>query len=241
MASPFPSELPRIVVQEAADLPTTSSAIPRITSSTIPRITLSPNQGLTVDRTDLSISRSDVSATGPDVSINRQRVPINSPVWIDKMKKQFCALDIDRDGYITEDDVILLVSMLASMKEMTKKQEAEILRELRGLWLFGIELEGKASFHWAQYLDSMRAFVATPMARQRVRSYGEFLFRIIDTNGDGSASKEEIRGLVQGGGLNFSITEGLFENIKKDSSDRDVTLEEWLQGLEDFMFTDNTV
>ena len=232
MVSPSTSELPRIVVQEAADLP--------IPSSTIPRISLSPHQTLTIDRTDLSISTADILETGPDVSINRQTAPINSPIWIDKMKKQFLALDIDRDGYITEDDVILLASTIASMKEMTRDQEAEILRKLKGLWLFGIELEGKASFHWAQFLDRMRTFVATPTARQRVRSYGEFLFKIIDTNGDGRASREEISGLVKHGGLNFTITEGLFENIKKDSANEDVTLEEWLQGLEDFMFTDKT-
>ena len=69
-------------------------------------------------------------------------------------------------------------------------------------------------------------------------SYGEFLFRIIDTNRDGSASKEEVKGLVLGGGLNFTLTEGLFENIEKDSDKGDVTLQEWLKGLEDFMFTD---
>ena len=233
MASPFTVEPPRIVIQGEVDLPTPTPTIPQITASF-------NNLMPTNDKAELVISSPDISVNEPDASVNRQAVPINSPVWIDKMKKQFLALDIDRDGYITEDDVILLASMLASLKEMTKEQEAEILRELRGLWLFGQELEGDVSFHWAQYLESMRTFVATPTARQRVRSYGEFLFKIIDTNGDGSASKEEIRGLVLGGGVNFTITEGLFENIEKDSAKGEVTLQEWLQGLEDFMFTDKT-
>ena len=240
MARPFTSEPPRIVIQEYVDLPAPTTA----TSQTALSVPFK-NHMPTTDKADLAFSRpevsakeTDVSITSPDVSTSEQPVPINSPAWIDKMKRQFLALDIDRDGYITEDDVILLASTLASMKKMTEQQEADILKELRGVWLFGQELEGGISFHWAQFLESMRTFVVTPTARQRVRSYGEFLFRIIDTNRDGSASKEEVKGLVLGGGMNFTLTEGLFENIEKDSDKGDVTLQEWLKGLEDFMFTD---
>lgn len=241
MASHYTSELPKIVIQEELDLPSPTPTLLQSTPS-VPLNNHTPNN----EKADLAVSKPDISATEPDISItsldvstSRQSVPIDSPVWIDKMKKQFLALDIDRDGYITEDDVILLASTLASMKEMTEQQEADILKELRGLWLFGQELQGDVSFHWAQFLDSMRTFIITPTARQRVRSYGEFLFKIIDANGDGSASKEEIQGLVVSGGLNFTLTEGLFDNIERDSAKGEVTLQEWLDGLEDFMFTDN--
>ena len=240
MARPFILEPPRIVIQEYGDLPAPTTPTSQATLS-VPcnnHMPTTDKADLALSRPEVSVKETDVSITSPDVSTSEQSVPINSPAWIDKMKRQFLALDIDRDGYITEDDVILLASTLASMKKMTEQQEADILKELRGVWLFGQELEGGISFHWAQFLESMRTFVVTPTARQRVRSYGEFLFRIIDTNEDGSASKEEVKGLVLGGGMNFTLTEGLFENLEKDSDKGDVTLQEWLKGLEDFMFTD---
>lgn len=165
----------------------------------------------------------------------------DNPSWVEKMRRQFLTLDMNRDGYISSKDVQLFVRSLVNLRSISQEEGREIFKDLMSVWLFGNELDEETSYNWGEFLTLMRKMLSDPVtAKDKVRAYGNALFKIMDTNKNNKITQSELAELIAASNLNFSLDKRVFSFERQDTNhDGSISLEEWLAGLEESLLSES--
>ena len=116
----------------------------------------------------------------------------DNPAWIKKMKARFAALDVDKNGLINENDIVLLAKKLAGYREEGKDAEKRYFDTLKSVWSYGIG-EGGQGVNEDEFVEGMKQFVTTPDARERVNAYAAMVFGIMDADKNGVVDYDEFK------------------------------------------------
>ena len=116
----------------------------------------------------------------------------DNPAWIKKMKARFAALDVDKNGVINENDIVLLAKKLAGYREEGKDAEKRYFDTLKSVWSYGIG-EGGQGVNEDEFVEGMKQFVTTPDARERVNAYAAMVFGIMDADKNGVVDYDEFK------------------------------------------------
>ena len=110
----------------------------------------------------------------------------DNPAWIMKMKERFPALDVDKNGAISKDDIAELAKKLAGYQKEGKDAEKQYFDTVKSIWLYGIG-EGTltSGINEDEFIQGMKQSVTQPDAREHVKTYSAMVFGLIDADKDG--------------------------------------------------------
>ncbi len=112
---------------------------------------------------------------------------VPSTKWINKMKARFVALDVDKNGVLTDADMVLLAKQLAGYNNQGPEVEKAYYETVKAVWSDGI---GNGA-NEEQFIEGMERFVARPDARERLKRYADMGFDAMDINKDGVVTYDE--------------------------------------------------
>ena len=118
-------------------------------------------------------------------------------LWISKIKTAFALLDVNDDGYITEQDLIIWEEEMTKLFPNLSEEQKGILSSNRsGVWndLFGGKEKG-LEFKVTEDICIERFFFITTLegGEDIIRKQWEKTFKVMDGNKDGVISKSEHR------------------------------------------------
>ena len=112
----------------------------------------------------------------------------DNPAWIEKMKMRFALLDVDKNGIINQDDVVLVAKNIAAYRKEGEDAEKSYFKILKAVNTFGLSGE---EVDEETFVQEMKQFVSQSDARERVKELSDMIFGVINANNDGVISYNE--------------------------------------------------
>lgn len=136
----------------------------------------------------------------------------DSTAWVDKMKKRFESMDVNKDGRISDADVAELAKKLASFRNEGPEKEREYTMALGAVWTYGIR-GSPEGVTMPEFIAGMKELVVAPDARVRLAKYAKTVFDIIDADHNGTLSLDEFMAFHSA--VNSNVNKGIVEKVFK--------------------------
>ena len=98
-------------------------------------------------------------------------------------------MDVDKNGFVNEDDIVVLAKKLAAYRKKGKEDEKRYFDTLMSVFSYGTG--GAEGANEQEFVEGMKELVAQPDARQRVNTFAAMLFELIDVDKNGVLTLEE--------------------------------------------------
>ena len=115
----------------------------------------------------------------------------DEPAWITKMKMRFIQIDTDKNGLINDDDIAAVAKKMAEYRKRGEDAKQQYYKMLHDIYSFAIQ--GKDDVTADQFIEGMKRFVTQPDVKERIKTFADTTFEVIDVNGDGLISYDEMR------------------------------------------------
>lgn len=115
----------------------------------------------------------------------------DNPAWIKKMKMRFTQIDTDKNGLVNDDDIALIAKKMAEYRKRGRDAEQRYYKMLHDIYSFAIQ--GKEDVTPDQFVEGMKTFVIQHDVKERIKTFADYTFEVIDVNGDGLISYDEMR------------------------------------------------
>ena len=115
----------------------------------------------------------------------------DDPAWITKMKMRFIQIDADKNGLVNDDDIAAIAKKMAEYRKRGEDCKQHYYKILHGIYSFGIQ--GKDDVTPDQFVEGMKKFVIQPDVKERIKTFADSTFEVVDVNGDGLISYDELR------------------------------------------------
>ena len=115
----------------------------------------------------------------------------DNPGWIKKMKMRFTQIDTDKNGLVNDDDIALIAKKMAEYRKRGRDAEQRYYKMLHDIYSFAIQ--GKEDVTPDQFVEGMKSFVIQHDVKERIKTFADYTFEVIDVNGDGLISYDEMR------------------------------------------------
>lgn len=137
--------------------------------------------------------------------------------WERKMLTHFHRLDLDKDGYVSRDDVKALVKRLTRISKLSEQREFTNQRLLIQLWEdFWCCGEDKGYDHKVspdEFVAVVRCLLRLPDAKARLEEPLTLLFDVVDNNADGCVTPKEWVAFCEGLGLDADAALSSYRDV----------------------------
>ena len=167
-------------------------------------------------------------------------------LWITKMRTAFAWLDVDGDGYMTENDFTVWVTeMHKKFPDMSEEQKNILVSNRKGIWndLYGAKGKGPDyKVTEDMYIEQLFHITTLEGSEDLVKKEWAKTFEVIDINKDGVVSKSEHRLLFAAWNFKDLIAASVAFTAIDENMDGMISFDEFTKAGTEFFFnfTDET-
>ena len=135
------------------------------------------------------VRRTPATTTLPYLARLQHTSFTESPVWIQKMKERFAALDADKKGTIDKDDLEALATKMANYRKLGSHGAGDARKRYFDTLYAVFDLQGPTTE--SEFVNIMKAFSSKSDAEMRAQGIADMVFEVIDEDGNGEISYDE--------------------------------------------------